>query len=103
MSKAKRNKPIPVKPNLSQKELVRAYARLHAQLSRDVRKTKKENLAARGKDPVAKKKYIDATRKFYAYVRLMELCQFLSNDVSEMRSILDAIGKASLISPESPN
>jgi len=103
MPRSKTSKSTPTSPNISQKELVRVYGRLHSNLARQVREAQRENKKAKGKDPVLKRKYSEAAKELYAYVRLMELCQMLSKDVVDMREILDAISKSTLDQSGRPN
>lgn len=72
------------------------YGRLHSNLARQVREAHRDNKRAKGKDKVLKRKYEEAAKELYAYVRLMDLCQKLSRDVISMQEILDALAKASL-------
>lgn len=82
---------------------MRVYGRLHANLARQVRESQRDNRKARGKDPAIKRRYDEAAKELYAYVRLMELCQMLSKDVMDMREILDALSQSSLTQSGRPN
>lgn len=82
---------------------MKVYGRLHARLRREVVRTRNENSKAKGADPKLRKKYSDAAKELYAYVRLMELCQLLSKDVAEMHEILGALTQSSLVNGEKPN
>lgn len=97
MPKTKNSESTSSGPVLSQKELVRVYGRLHANLARQVRRARRDNDEAKGKDPKLRRRYNEAAKELYAYVRLMELCQVLSRDVIDMREILDSISKSSLV------
>lgn len=82
---------------------MKVYGRLHARLKREVVRARKENLRAKGKDVKLQRRYSEAAKELYAYVRLMELCQMLSKDVTEMHSILGALTNMSIESGEKPN
>lgn len=97
MPKTKSSRSTSSGPSLSQKELVRVYGRLHANLAKQVRSTRKANAAAKGKDPKVRKQYDEAAKELYAYVRLMELCQMLSRDVMEMQQIINGVATANLL------
>jgi len=83
--------------SLSQKEMVRIYGKIHSLLAKRLRDAKKQNDIFKGRDKKLKRKYADSAKELYAYVRLMELCQNLSKDSSEMRDILETLSKNTLL------
>jgi len=91
------------KPQLSQKELARLYTKIHSKLAKEVRNSKRENELFDGKDRKAYKKFASATKELYAYVRLLDLCQTMSQEINEMHSILESIMKDNLDSKNRPN
>ena len=103
MSRTRNSKTTSAGQNLSQKELVRIYGRLHRRLIKQVRQSKRESDRTKGKDISLRRKYSESAKELYAYVRLMELCQLLSKDVAEMHEILGAIANSSLKNGERPN
>ena len=65
---------------MSQREFAAVYNRIRKSLAKRLRDSKKEFDLSKGKDRILKKRYRDAAKEFYAYGRLVELCQVLSKE-----------------------
>lgn len=94
MQKTKDSAVKEVKAQISQKDLVRAYVRLHKFLSSRAKQLKSESRKSKNKDKKKLKQYSNSAVELYAFVRLMELCQNLTKDVEELEQIIDIIGKS---------
>lgn len=79
--------------------MVKVYKRIHSVLAKRVRNSKKESDLLKGLDRAKKRKYSDAAKDLYAYVRLMELCQTLSQDVNDLKTALDVLSNSNYEKP----
>ena len=76
--------------------MVRIYKRIHALLARRARESRKENRASRGKDKELLRRYNESTKDLYAYVRIMDVCKCLLEDVENLRGVLDSLSESSM-------
>ena len=90
----KYRKKAPDKGDMSQEELVLTYKRIKTLLTSRLSKAKKRD--DEDKDSDSASKLEEASRDLYAYMRLLEVCESLSKDVSNLKDLVDVINESSI-------